>query len=362
MSDNFSRLGANSFTMVPARQTIQASGDTKRADPISYEQAMEFKDRYDFGSARVTIEAFGPSNATIKHKDKETNPTMMVNGIDDNYLFAMSYDVASGRNFTVQEVFSGSNQALLGSTVVDKLFDGLPDKAVGKYVYVNSEKYKVLGTLVEKGSSSGGGNDSRIFVPLINAKKKYGGATTNYRVTVAVAAADQVDDAVSHAIGTMRQIRKLRAVQDNDFVIRKSDRILTKLKELTGTLRLATVIIAGLTLLGAAIGLMNIMLVTVTERTREIGVRKALGATSNNVLFQFLTEAVVICLMGGLVGIIFGILMGLGVTVLVKGSFVVPWAWILLGIVVCIIVGVVSGLYPALKASRLDPIDSLRYE
>lgn len=362
MSDNFSRLGANSFTIVPARQTIQSSGETQRADPISFEQARTFKDRYDFGAARVSLELYGPSNAVVKYRNEETDPRVRVNGVDENYLYAMSYDITEGRNFTPQEVFSGNNVALLGSSLINKLFDGKDEKAVGKSVYIGSNKYRVLGTLAEKGSSNGGGNDRRVLIPLLSAKKLYGGSNTNYRVTVAVDGASQVDDAISSAIGTMRQLRKLRAAQDNDFTIRKSDRILTRLKDMTSTLRLATVVIAGLTLLGAAIGLMNIMLVSVTERTREIGVRKALGATSRNVLIQFLTEAVTICLLGGIVGIVLGVLMGVGVTILVKGHFVMPWAWITLGIIVCVVVGIVSGLYPALKASRLDPIESLRYE
>jgi ABC-type antimicrobial peptide transport system permease subunit len=146
------------------------------------------------------------------------------------------------------------------------------------------------------------------------------------------------------------------------FEIRKSDGVLNQLKSVTTKLRIGTVVIALLTLLGASIGLMNIMLVSVTERTKEIGIRKALGATRKNVLVQFLVEAIVICLMGGIVGIILGILMGAGVTALVNGRFFIPWNWMLLAIIVCLIVGLVSGLYPALKASKLDPIEALRYE
>lgn len=167
---------------------------------------------------------------------------------------------------------------------------------------------------------------------------------------------------IDQAIGTMRVVRKLKAFQENNFEIKKSDGILEKMKDMTSTLRLSTIVIAMLTLLGASIGLMNIMLVTVTERTREIGIRKALGATSNNILIQFLTEAVVICLIGGVIGIILGIALGLVVTLSMNGHFVIPWLWILLGITVCILVGIISGLYPSLKAAKLDPIASLRYE
>ena len=181
-------------------------------------------------------------------------------------------------------------------------------------------------------------------------------------MTIAVANPTEVEDAISTSIGVMRNVRNLKAIEDNDFEVRKSDSILTRLKEMTSTLRIATMIIAMLTLLGAAIGLMNIMLVSVTERTKEIGVRKALGATRTTVLIQFLTEAVVICLLGGLVGIVLGIGMGYGVSKIIDGSFTIPWNWMSLGIIVCVIVGVLSGLYPALKASRLDPIEALRYE
>jgi putative ABC transport system permease protein len=171
-----------------------------------------------------------------------------------------------------------------------------------------------------------------------------------------------MDDAINHAIGVMRNIRKLKVSQENDFEVRKSDGILNQLKDMTSTLRWSTVVIAMLTLLGASIGLMNIMLVSVTERTKEIGIRKALGATRKNVLLQFLIEAIVICLLGGVVGVTLGILMGFGVSVIVEGRFFIPWNWMILGFSVCIVVGLVSGLYPALKASKLDPIEALRYE
>lgn len=365
MSDNFNKLGANSFNIYPSSETIKSNNNgrrTKRGDPIIYDQALEFKDDFDFAGSKISIDTYCSGSATVKYKNEKTNPTMRVFGIDENYFITTSYELASGRNFTVNEVKSGNNRIILGQTIIDKLFDDKPDKAIGQTVFVGNTKYRVVGALAKKGSSSGGGTDARVYIPLNNAKKLYGNPKKHYNVTVAVHNANEVDDAVSSSIGVMRRIRKLKASEKNDFDIRKSDGILEQLKEMTSTLRLATIVIVGLTLLGAAIGLMNIMLVSVTERTREIGVRKALGATSNNVLIQFLTEAVTICIFGGAVGVILGILIGYAVTASVKGQFVIPWAWMMLGVVVCVFVGVLSGLYPALKASRLDPIESLRYE
>ena len=365
MSDNFNRLGANSYVFRRSSETITTNSggrQRKRGEPIYFEDAYDFKEAFNYGGAVVSLETFCTGNAKIRYGDKETTPTIRVVGIDEDYFSTSAFEIEEGRNYTRSEAFSGSNRVILGSDIVETLFDEKPEKAIGKSVSINGAKYKVLGTLKQKGSSSGDNNDKRVFIPLINAKKIYGFADKNYTVTVAVQNSTDIDDAVSAGIGVMRNVRKLKASEKNDFEIRKSDGILERLKEMTSSLRLGTIVIATLTLLGAAIGLMNIMLVSVTERTAEIGVRKALGATRANVLIQFLTEAVVICIIGGLVGIVLGIIIGVLVSIGTNSTFVTPWHWMLVGITVCVFVGVVSGLYPALKASRLDPIESLRYE
>jgi putative ABC transport system permease protein len=171
-----------------------------------------------------------------------------------------------------------------------------------------------------------------------------------------------IDPAMAAAEGLFRQIRRTPLGEESDFELEKSDGLISLIVDNTATLQLAAIFIGLITLLGAAIGLMNIMLVSVTERTREIGITKSLGATRRTILVQFLVEAIVICQMGGIVGIVLGILAGNGVTIIVGGSFVIPWAWIALGFTLCFIVGILSGLYPAVKASRLDPIEALRYE
>lgn len=365
MSNNFNRLGANSFTIYPSGENVRSNKrgkEVKQGDPIMYDQAEEFKERYSFAGANTSIRIWCTGGATVKYNDEKTNPSVRVEAIDENYLEVAAYELETGRNFSLTEVQYGTNKVIIGSDIVKSLFNENPDLALGKLINVDDHRYKVVGVLKSKGSSGNSSNDRRVFIPLLKGKMIYGGPRKNYTVNVAVPNATVVDKAISTAIGVMRNVRKLSAAEENDFKIRSSGSILETLDDLTGKIQIGAIVIALMTLIGAAIGLMNIMLVTVTERTREIGVRKALGATKNNVLIQFLTEAVVICQIGGFVGIIFGMIVGLIVAALIGGEFVIPWVWMFMAIMVCLIVGVLSGLYPALKAARLDPIESLRYE
>lgn len=365
MSNSFNRMGANSMYIYPANQNRHSNRggrQQKRSDPISFKQAMHFKDLFDYPSAKVSVNTFCKWNSTIKHGSEKTNPNVRLVGIDDNYLEASSYDLVTGRNFSSAEIDNGDHKIIIGHDVCKSLFNGKAELAQGNVVHVGNVKYKVVGVLDSKGSSMTTSNDRRVFIPLLNAKRYYGSSDRNYSLMASIKDPTKMDDAVAYATGTMRNVRKLKAVEENDFEIRKSDGILQTLKDITTELRVATIAIAMMTLLGAAIGLMNIMLVSVTERTKEIGIRKALGATRFNILFQFLIEAIVITLLGGILGIILGIIVGFIVATLIKGQFIIPFNWMALGIFVCLFVGTISGLYPALKASRLDPIDSLRYE
>ncbi len=363
-SSNFSSLGANSFSIQPTggRASGKRGGRRpKRGDPISYKEAIRFKEIFDY-SGMVSIYMMGTRNATVKYETEKTNPNIRLTGIDENYLNLRGLDLEVGRALSLTEIQNGSNRAIIGKDLVDLLFKGKSDQALGKVISVGNIKYKVIGVLTSKGSSMNQSEDKVVLVPLLSVKNYYGTANTNYNINVATTSPEDLEGAESAAIGLFRNIRKLRLSQDNDFEIRMSDGLVSFIKENTVTLRMGAIIIGLITLIGAAIGLMNIMLVSVTERTREIGITKALGATRRNILIQFLTEAVVICQIGGIIGIILGILIGNVVTYFFGGSFLMPWLWIGVGVATCMIVGLFSGLYPALKASRLDPIESLRYE
>lgn len=365
LNDNFSGLGANSFSIRPASQD-GAKGNrrgrqAKRGEAISFRQAQKFKDNYDY-PGKVTNYFYCTSLAEIKHQKEKTNPNVTVVAADEAYLDVKGLDLDMGRNFSLSEVENGVHVAIIGIEIVNKIFNKKKENALGAVISVGNTKYKVIGIMLSKGSSMNSSEDRRVTIPLNNGKRYYGTTKTSYRVAAAISSSVDMELAISQAIAVFRNIRGLKIGMDNDFEIRKSDGLIALIKENTSKLRSAAVAIGLITLLGAAIGLMNIMLVSVTERTREIGITKALGATSKNVLTQFLTEAVVICQLGGIVGIILGILIGNVVSKLMGGSFVVPWAWILLGIVTCALVGLVSGMYPAMKAAKLDPIESLRYE
>jgi putative ABC transport system permease protein len=309
----------------------------------------------------VSISANASFGSVIKYRSTKTNPDVRVLGGDMQYLEASGFELEEGRNFSSQEIELGSATALLGYDVIKKL-NMRPEEIIDKEISIDSRKYKVIGVLASKGASMGMSNDKQVIVPLKNVKLNLARADTQYLISVATEHPEDLDRAADAAIGTFRVIRGDRIGAEESFEIRSSDSTAENVIESLGFISLAATFIGIITLLGAAIGLMNIMLVSVTERTREIGVRKSIGASSSAIRWQFLTEAIAIGQIGGLIGTIFGIAAGNGIAMLVGGQFIIPWAWIAMAVAICLVVSVVSGFYPANKAANLDPIDALRYE
>jgi putative ABC transport system permease protein len=363
ITKEFTVLGANTFSITSQGMRVQIGNQrirTKNYSYISFYEAKEFKEQFDF-PATASISVVSTGTATLKYGAEKTNPNISVRGIDTDYLNTSGYEVEQGRGFIEDDIISGRNLTLLGSELAKKLFKG-GENPIQKDISIGNGKYKVIGVLREKGSGFGGSSDMVCFIPYSNSRSYFSRPNMNFDIQIKVSQPELMEAAIGQAESVFRNVRDLSPVDESDFNIEKSDNIANLLLKNIKNITLVATIIGFITLLGAAIGLMNIMLVSVTERTREIGVRKAIGAKSNTVKQQFLIEAIVIGQIGGMFGILFGILAGNLVSIMIGSSFIIPWVWIVLGLVLCFGVGIISGYYPAQKASQLDPIESLRYE
>lgn len=363
---SFEGMGINSFDMTsrdnfPRRVAGRAEKPVK---PISFRDAMEYRERFSRSeSAVITIFTTVSGAEVIKYQNEKSNPNNSIVGVDENYINLKGYKILEGRNITETDRSYGSKVAVVGFEIVEKFFPG--GKAVGQDLLFLNDRFTIVGVLEKKGSMTGGNDDRQVLIPLEVGRNYDTKGSFAYTVTTSVPDATDLDEVMAEGTAVMRLVRGDRPYEKDSFEIERADALLGEFNTVTGYMRIGGFGISFITLLGASIALMNIMMVSVTERTREIGIRKALGATPGKIRFQFLMEAVVICALGGIAGVVLGISAGNVVSYMMsdgEGSFTVPWNWIIMGLIVCIVVGLISGYYPAYKASKMDPIESLRYE
>ncbi|MCX6301254.1 MAG: ABC transporter permease [Bacteroidia bacterium] len=363
LTSQFTMMGANSFTITSRGMNILVNGESayriKNHSRISYREATEFKERFK-EPALVSISFNASRGTTIKYGSEETNPTVYLNGVDENYLGVSGNEVSSGRNFSTDDIRLNRRIILIGSEVANDIFISDMDP-VGKEISVAGLKFVVAGVLKSKGASAVS-SDNICFIPITTARQYYSVPNMNFSITVMPVNPVNLNIMTGEAEAVFRIVRNLDPRDESDFNVTKSDNIVALLIKNLKYVTLAATIIGLVTLFGAAVGLMNIMLVSVSERTREIGVRKAVGAKPRTIQNQFLFESILIGQLGGVFGIILGILIGNIVSSMLKSDFIIPWLWVIMGVVVCFIVGVVSGYAPALKAANIDPIEALRYE
>lgn len=373
-TESFASMGANGFLIhykdfnfFRGREEVkkQKKGLKEKVSNnkkiITRDQAEQFKKAYHFPS-KVALSLRGTNDAVVSMGDKKTTPTVWINGGDENYGELNGFTMASGRNLNELDIQSGRNVCVIGSDIVRRFFGSRSERAVEKILKVNGIPYRVVGVFDPKGSTLGRSWDNMILTSYNNVRRFFASPNASFNVQVKVPDVKMVDMAIGEATGIFRPIRRLNTTEADNFVVDKSDRFVEELLKNLQFVTISAVVIGIITLIGAAVGLMNIMLVAVTERTKEIGLVKAIGGRKKSIRQQFLFESVIISLLGAAFGTTLGIIVGNTFAIVLNTGFVLPWGWLGLGVLLCSLVGLLAGLYPSLKAARLNPIEALRYE
>ncbi len=361
ITGDFTSMGANTFNIQRYEFATRNNREREKVNPvIGYRNAKEFIDRFQYPYSKTSVFFTGTSSAEVKYENEKTDPEAQVVGVNEYYIENTGTEIDKGRNFTFFDIENNNHVCLIGSDFTKNLFKNT--NPIGKTISIRGVKFNVIGLLESKGATFRNNQDLKVLIPLQVARSIYTLPNINYNISVKVDDKQFLDGAQDEAIITFRNIRRLNPVEENNFGLERSDDLINRITSITSYLYYAAWIISIITIFGSSIALMNIMLVSVTERTREIGVRKALGAKKHTISGQFFIETVIIGQFGGLIGIILGITIGALVASLSNFQFSIPWLAIFAAVVTSFLTAVVSGLYPAVKAAKQDPIESLRYE
>ena len=362
ISSNFSSMGANTFNIQRYNfNVVRHGGEREKVNPIiSYQNIREFIDIYDYPFTQSSVSFRGTRLAEVKFESEKTDPEVQVYGINEHYLENTGTEIERGRNFNIFDIENNNKVCLLGSDFLKNLFKN--DDPINKTISIRGVKFKVVGILESKGSTFGNNQDLKVLIPIQVARGIYTQPNINYTISIRVDDKEVLESAYDEAIITFRNIRGLNPIEENNFGMERSDDLINRITSITGVLETAAWIISIITILGSSIALMNIMLVSVTERTREIGVRKAMGAKNSTIATQFLIETIVIGQFGSILGIILGVLTGLLIASIFNFDFTLPWVAMFSATIITFGVAILAGSYPAKKAAKLNPIDSLHYE
>lgn len=360
INSNMSSIGAKTFNISNVDSGLRRHGQKRKTFPtIPYKQASLYKRNFKpYGQCSLSFVASSQTKA--RFEEKETSPNLLVSGVDEHYFDLEGMDFLAGRGFSEKEAFETRRIIVIGNGIAKKLFKQ-PAMAINQSIKIGANNFVVIGVLKDKGQSGSFSVNNQSFIPLSLARQIYSANFRRLSIKSKPKKGLTTEQAMDEAEVIFRKIRRLKPGKQNDFFLEKSDQMLQTLSNMLGDVGAYVSIIGFITLLGSAIALMNIMLVSVTERTREIGVRKSVGASKKTIMSQFLTEATLISVMGGFFGMLMGISLGNIVAIFLDISFYIPWIWIFAAFGICIFVGILSGSYPANKAAQLDPIDALRH-
>jgi putative ABC transport system permease protein len=352
-------LGANSFqfSKYPAINFSDPRQRFANRRDITYEEAERFKGLIrDTADVSLTLWRGG---RRVSYGDQRTNPNIGFVGTDENFIASRNFEIGQGRNIGADDVAFGRSVVVLGVDIVKKLF--VNEDPLGKRVRIDGQMFTVVGVLASKGSAFGQSQDNFAMIPITQYLESYG-RTRSVGINVQARSQQELEATQEAATGAMRLVRQLAPEDPNDFEVFSNESLIESFNKIAGVVAIGAFVISAIALLASGVGIMNIMLVSVTERTKEIGIRKSIGAKQRNILAQFLIEAVTLSLVGGTAGIAVGIGAGNFVANMLNAALVFPWGWAITGLTVCSVIGVVFGFYPAWKAARLDPIEALRYE